>query len=228
MGGGIAQEIAIEHPERVITLTLMSTSLLGDDLPPPADRISKMFSEPAPSPDWTDRAAVIQSFMDMERAFSGSIPVDEERTRAIAGRMFDRTRDVAASMTNHWILEGGDSEPIRPRLGQITAPALVIHGTEDPLFPLPHGEALAREIPGATLLPIEGMGHQMPPPQVWDEVVAAILPVRRPETKSDQRVVDMSSILRVASVPCRRDGFVFLSWCAAPARALWARPCSNG
>src|SRR5687767_930394 len=73
MGGGIALELAIEHPERIITLTVMSTSPGGDDLPPWADHIGKMFREPA-RPDWTDRAAVIESFVDAERAFSGSIP----------------------------------------------------------------------------------------------------------------------------------------------------------
>ena len=75
-------------------------------------------------------------------------------------------------MTNHWILEGGDS-PGRP-VTTIAAPTLVVHGTEDPLFPLGHGEALAREIPGARLLPLEGMGHQMPPPELWDVFVAAV------------------------------------------------------
>jgi pimeloyl-ACP methyl ester carboxylesterase len=71
------------------------------------------------------------------------------------------------------LLEGG--EPVRPRLGEIRAPTLVLHGTEDPLFPCGHGEALAAEIPGARLLPLEGVGHEMPPRPVWDQVVAAIV-----------------------------------------------------
>ncbi len=64
-------------------------------------------------------------------------------------------------MTNHWILEGG--EPMRPRLGEIAAPTLVLHGTDDPLFPYGHGEAL------------EGVGHEMPPRAVWEQVIAEIL-----------------------------------------------------
>ena len=52
-------------------------------------------------------------------------------------------------------------------------PALVIHGTDDPLFPLPHGEALAREIPGAELLVIDGLGHEFPP-SAWEEVLPAL------------------------------------------------------
>ena len=57
----------------------------------------------------------------------------------------------------------------------ITAPTLVLHGTEDPLFPIGHGEALAAEIPGARLVALPGVGHQMPPPAVWDVVVPEIL-----------------------------------------------------
>jgi pimeloyl-ACP methyl ester carboxylesterase len=79
---------------------------------------------------------------------------------------------VPAAASNHWMIGGG--EPIRPRLGEITAPTLVLHGNEDPLFPYGHAEALAREIPGASLVPLPGMGHQMPPYQVWDTVIPAI------------------------------------------------------
>jgi pimeloyl-ACP methyl ester carboxylesterase len=76
-------------------------------------------------------------------------------------------------MKNHWLLEGGGS--LRLRLREIRAAALVLHGTEDPLFPLCHGEALAAEIPGARLLPLDGIGHEMPPRPLWDQVVAAVV-----------------------------------------------------
>lgn len=178
MGGGIAQRLSIEHPERVLSLTLMSTSPGGPggpdnpDLPPISEALAKMFEEPAPGPDWSDRDAVIAYFLTAEHAFSGTIPVDEDRVRRTAGRAFDRS-PVPAAASNHWMIEGG--EPIRPRLGEITAPTLVLHGTEDPLFPYGHAEALAREIPGASLIPLPGMGHQMPPYQVWDTVIPAIV-----------------------------------------------------
>jgi pimeloyl-ACP methyl ester carboxylesterase len=132
-----------------------------------------MFADSAPQSDWADRAAFIAGMIDAERNFAGSYPVDEARITRIAGRMFDRTRDPAASQTNHWILESGD--PVRPRLASVTAPTLVLHGTEDPLFPYPHGEALAQDVPGAQLVPLDRVGHQMPPPEVWDVVIAEIL-----------------------------------------------------
>lgn len=177
MGGGLAQRVALAYPARVLTLTLMSTTLGGpgapdsQDLPPMSDAVAKAFAEPAPGPDWSDRESVIDYFLASERLFAGTIPVDEEQVRAVAGRAFDRSTNPA-SAANHWMM--GSGEPIRATLGDISAPTLVLHGTADPLFPYGHAEALARAIPGATLTPLPGMGHQMPPRAVWDTVIPAI------------------------------------------------------
>jgi pimeloyl-ACP methyl ester carboxylesterase len=179
MGGGIAQRLALDHADRVASLTLTSTSPGGPGLPPMSDELAASFAEPAPQPDWSDRAAVIDHIVDDLRPFAGSLPFDEPHFRALAATIVDRTDNIAASMTNHWILEGGD-EPVRPRLGEIRAPTLVLHGTEDPLLPYAHGEALAREIPGARLVPLERVGHEMPPRPVWDRVVAEILEITAP------------------------------------------------
>jgi pimeloyl-ACP methyl ester carboxylesterase len=176
MGGGIAQEIAIAHPEKVASLTVMSTSLVGpgrSGLPAPEPRVAALFADPAPDPDWADRAAVIDHIVASLDAFAGGYGVDHPRVRRILGRMYDRTTDVAASQTNHWILDGGD--PVDGGPGDISAPTLVVHGTDDPLFPIAHGEAIARAIPGATLLPLPKVGHEFPPEPVWDTVVEAIL-----------------------------------------------------
>jgi pimeloyl-ACP methyl ester carboxylesterase len=176
MGGGLGQRLAIEHPARVRTLTALSTTAVAGDhgeLPRMTDAVAAAFAEPGPEPDWTDRDAVIEHLVEGERLFAGEIPIDEERVRALAARVVDRTTDIAASMTNHWILEPGP--PIRGGMDAITAPTLVLHGTADPLFPFGHGEALARAIPGARLVALPGVGHQMPPEPVWDLVVPAVL-----------------------------------------------------
>ncbi|GLZ79344.1 hypothetical protein Afil01_41510 [Actinorhabdospora filicis] len=179
MGGGMAQRVAVDHPGRLLSLTLMSTSPGGPggpeqpDLPAPTERIQKSFSEPAPEPDWSDREAVVEYVLASLHDFAGGLGVDEARSRATIGRMYDRTTDFAASQTNHWILEGNGVA--RERLSEITVPTLVAHGSDDPLFPLGHGEALAREIPGARLLVLAGGGHEFPPAPVWDVLVPALL-----------------------------------------------------
>lgn len=169
----------MEHPERVRTLTLVATSFGGpasvpwDDLPPSTEALAASFAHPAPDPDWTDRGAVVEHLVAAERPFAGTLPVDEDRLAALVRRAYDRTPDMAAAWKNHWIAEAGP--PLRAGIGSITAPTLVLHGTADPLFPYGHGEALAKEIPGARLVPLRGMGHQMPPPQVWDVLVTEVL-----------------------------------------------------
>lgn len=176
MGGGIAQAMAVGHPDRVATLTLLSTSPGGpgpdNGLPPMADRLRAVFADPAPDPDWTDRDAVVEHLVEGERLFAGPETFDEEAVREVARRVVDRTVEPA-SAANHWQLEGGEDP--RPRLGGITAPTLVIHGSEDPFFPPGHAAALVREIPGAELLLLDGVGHQVPPPPTWDVVVPAML-----------------------------------------------------
>ena len=180
MGGGIAQQIAVDHPDKVATLTVMSTTPAGPiatgqpELPPPDPRLTAFFADPPPPPDWADREAAVAYLLAGVGAFAGDLGVDEARVRAVAARMYDRTVDFAASQTNHWILDGGDGSP-DDRLGGITTPTLVIHGTADPLFPIAHGEALARAIPGAVFLPLPGAGHEHPPPVFWDVVVEALL-----------------------------------------------------
>ncbi|HYU15483.1 MAG TPA: alpha/beta hydrolase [Candidatus Acidoferrum sp.] len=176
MGGGLAQILALEHPDRVASLILMSTSPGGDDLPPMAERLRKSFERPRPEPDWSDRAAVIDHLVAANRPYAGSLPGDEAAERELLGRIFDRTVDMASSAKNHGIMMGDDDdEPLRPRLGRIRAPTLVLHGTEDPLLPYPHAVALAREIPGAVLVAMDKVGHEYPPRAVWDVVIPAIL-----------------------------------------------------
>jgi pimeloyl-ACP methyl ester carboxylesterase len=178
MGGGIAQHIVVRHPDRVASLTLISTSSGGPnrpDMPPPTSAIRAYFDNPPPQPDWADREATITHMVEGEIAFAGEAPVDVEATRALAGRVYDRTRDIAATQTNHWILDGPDS--VSSQLTDVRVPTLILHGTDDPLFPYGHGEALVNQIPGARLVALPRTGHQTPPPHVWDIAVPAILEV---------------------------------------------------
>jgi pimeloyl-ACP methyl ester carboxylesterase len=173
-GGAMAQVMALDHPQRVASLTLIATSPAGPepDLPPMTDEARAAFGAIA-EPDWSDREAVIDYLTEQWRAGAGrSRPFDEQGTRALSARVVDRTRNIESSLRNHYAAEGG--ERWRERLAGLATPTLVVHGTEDPLFPLGHGEALAREIPGAELLALEGAGHELPR-RDWDIVVPAIL-----------------------------------------------------
>lgn len=174
LGGGIA----LEPPNRLRTLCLISTSVCvpaehDRDLPGPTAQVAATFTDPEPGPDWTDRDAVVAYRVEVERPYAGSLGFDEPGYRRLAEKGVDRTRDMAAAMTNHFVLD--DDTPTDCRLDQITAPTLVLHGTTDPMLPMEHGQALAAEIANARFVPLPGVGHQPPPPQLWDLAVAAIL-----------------------------------------------------
>jgi pimeloyl-ACP methyl ester carboxylesterase len=178
MGGGIAQGIALGHRDRLATLTLVGTSPVdgsGSDLPQIAPRLRAALAEPEPEPDFDDREAVIRHLVEIDRPYAGPDTFDEPRRRAIAARVADRSRDVAAGLTNHWlVIEEG--EPVRGRLSELgDLPTLVVHGSEDPLFPPAHGRALAEAIPGARFIELDGVGHELPPPPTWDLFVDALV-----------------------------------------------------
>ena len=125
------------------------------------------------SPPPQDRAGYIQHAVEVFRAFSGgSDKFDETLGKELSANSYDRSfypagfvRQLAA------ILASGDRTE---SLASVTAPTLVIHGANDPLVPLAHGRATARAIPGAKLVVIEGLGHGIAYPTLWDEIVDAI------------------------------------------------------
>lgn len=179
MGGMIAQLVALDHPDRVASLTLVSTSPANPsageaDLPGIANELLAFFDVPPPE-DWSEREPAVEYIVGFSRALAGSgAPFDEAGTRALVNRVIDRTVDMESSMTNHDIVINGP-ERWRARLGEVTTPTLVIHGSDDPLFPLGHGQALAKDIPGAQLLTLDGVGHAELPPPTWAFVVPALL-----------------------------------------------------
>jgi pimeloyl-ACP methyl ester carboxylesterase len=122
--------------------------------------------------DWSDAQSVIDYVVDYSRVLAGGQrPFDEAAVRGLVRRDVERARDFAAAQNHDSI---PDDDRRRGRLSSITAPTLVIHGTADPMFPIGHGEALAEEIPGASLLTLEGAGHGVERPD-WETIVRAIL-----------------------------------------------------
>ncbi|WOC13298.1 alpha/beta fold hydrolase [Gordonia sp. MP11Mi] len=174
MGGGIAQYLGVTAPQRVRTLTLIESSPMGGDpgeLPPPDSSLTAAENELPVVNNWNDASTVIDYRVEAERPYRGSFGFDEDRIRAIATIEFGRAKSIESSLLNHFLVAGEThADP-----SAVTMPTLVIHSDSDPLFPLPHGLALARMIPRATLLRVNGMGHEAPPPKMWDVVIPAIV-----------------------------------------------------
>ena len=173
MGGMISQLLALRHPSRVKSLcSIMSTTgdpAVGHARP---ETLAVLFT---PTP--IERTAAIAWGVETWRMLaSPGFPFDEARVRAGVARAFDRAfyplgsaRQLAAIL----------SAPDRTKdLASIDVPTLVIHGKDDPLIGVSGGEATARAIPGAELVVIDGMGHDLPEalwPRIEDAIVANAL-----------------------------------------------------
>jgi len=192
LGGGIAQLLAVHHPERVLTLTALMTSPMGhssgpawaralsgqdpdpSDLPPPAREflahVMKMASSPPTTPD--DRLAA-----DLETwpVLNGPVrPFDEPAARHLVEQSRRRARDYSAAL--HHDAAGRSMTPDRQApLATVKAPAQVIHGTADPLLPPAHGQALAAQLPAAKLHLVPGMGHSFFSPGLPSTIADLIL-----------------------------------------------------
>jgi pimeloyl-ACP methyl ester carboxylesterase len=171
-GGALAQVLALDHPDRVLSLVLISTSsVLGDDrapLPGPTGELTRFWERTRPDPAVED--AYADHLVAYQRVLAGRRrPFDERLARDVVRRDMDRARNYA-SVQNHELIDG--AKP-RGRLSDVSAPTLVVHGTADPMFPAEHGEALARAIPGARLLLLDGAGHGVEPAD-WETLAAAI------------------------------------------------------
>jgi pimeloyl-ACP methyl ester carboxylesterase len=172
-GGAFAQLLALDFPDRVLSLVLVSTSPAtpGDrGLPPPTQEFGRFLA--TAQVDWSDAGSAIEYLVAYSHMLAGGQrPFDEAAARELVHRDIERARNFAAAR-NHDLLPDGkrSHEP----LSSITVPTLVIHGTADPMFPLGHGQTLAAEIPGARLLSLEGAGHGVGRAD-WEPIVSAIL-----------------------------------------------------
>jgi len=170
MGGMIAQTAAIRYPARLLSLISIYSTTGDPNLPPPQPTALEALMTPPPA----DRQGYIEFNVKTMQAIAGSgFPYDEQFIRDISARAYDRAfypqgvgRQMMAVMTQ---------ENRKPALGSVTVPALVIHGTADPLVPAAHGRDTANAIPGAQLLLVDGLGHELPRiKEPWPQVLDAI------------------------------------------------------
>jgi pimeloyl-ACP methyl ester carboxylesterase len=168
MGGMIAQRMAIHFPERVRTLVSIMSTTGNPTLPPGDPQVMALLTAPRP----TDPQQAIQFAVGIWRALHGpGFPFDEERVRKLviesalrSSHLLGQPRQLLA------ILADGDR---RPELRKLRVPTLVIHGDADPLVPITGGRDTAENIPGARLVAIEGMGHELVE-GVWPRLVEEI------------------------------------------------------
>lgn len=169
MGGMIAQIIAIEFPERVLSLISIMSTTSNPDLPPSTTEATTVLMTP-PEPE---REAHIEQGVEMWRILDGGIlPFDEEFIRNRVARAYDRSfypmgtiRQLAAIISS-----GSRKEALK----SINIPSLVIHGDADPLVPIEGGQDTVDSIQGAKFVRINGMGHNITPnlsPQIISEIL---------------------------------------------------------
>lgn len=173
-GGWVCQLAALDHPDRVRALTLMSTTPTmfeaDADLPGASARLREAWAHPLPDPDWNDSKAVVEYHVEIDRDYAGD-EFDEAHDRAIWTDTVRRSQPMPSGEAT--VDEFEDAPRWRERLAEIRVPTTVVHGTADPMFPIGNGEALARDIPNSRFIALPGGGHDLPP-SVWARVVAAI------------------------------------------------------
>jgi pimeloyl-ACP methyl ester carboxylesterase len=168
MGGMIAQTLAASRPERVLSLTSIMSTTGGRLVGQPALRVMPIFLKQAPR----ERDAFIDHTETLFKTIGSSgIDRDDAELREVAGLMYDRGLDPAGTARQlAAIIASGNRTPA---LRRITAPTVVIHGTADRLVRPSGGRATVRAIPGARLVKVAGMGHDLPR-AAWDQIVTAI------------------------------------------------------
>ena len=167
MGGMIVQSLVTRHPDKIRSLcSVMSTT--GDQSvgQASAEAIGALISPPPANRDEAgDRTLVATKVIG-----SPDFPQEEAVLRERAMAAFDRSNDPVGVARQ---LVGIAASPDRTAdLASVTVPTLVIHGAVDPLIDVSGGEATAKAIPGAELLVIPGMGHDLPP-QLWTQIIDA-------------------------------------------------------
>lgn len=169
LGGMIAQAMAIDHPGRVHSLTLLSSTSGNPSVGQPSAEAMDALVRQRP-PDQT-RQEVIESDLADRRIWATAEHFDADLAREYFGRCFDRARNPAG-MTRQMaaVVTAPDRET---DLARLEVPTLVMHGTEDKLIAPDGGTRLAELIPGSEFVGLEGMGHDLPP-HYWAPVIEAV------------------------------------------------------
>jgi pimeloyl-ACP methyl ester carboxylesterase len=171
MGGMIAQLVAADFPGKTLSLTSIMSSTGNPDLPRATPEALARLNTPAPDPT-KDLEGFLASAVEGAKVMASRYPPDEAAVRAQSLNDFKRCYyPVGFQRQYAGVLASPDR---RPKLKTVTAPTVVIHGDADPLVPLAGGRDTAANIPGAELIVVPGVGHEMPA-AVLDVFVGGIL-----------------------------------------------------
>jgi pimeloyl-ACP methyl ester carboxylesterase len=169
LGGFVAQTLAIERPERVLSLASVMSSTGSSQVGQPTPAAMQVLMTRPPG----DRDGYVEAIVAMRKVIgSTGFDQNEDWIRETAGRAHDR--GVNPDGTQRQLVASICSGSRHDRLGRITVPTVVLHGAADPLIDASGGRATADAIPGARLLIIEGWGHDLPP-GIWEQVADAII-----------------------------------------------------
>jgi pimeloyl-ACP methyl ester carboxylesterase len=158
MGGMIAQVLALRHPRRVWSLTSIMSSTGDPSLPQAQPPVMTLLLESVPR----DQASFVEYSVKLWRTIgSPGFPFDEAAVRARAAQAWQRGVHPPGVLRQLLAILADGSR--RERLRSLRVPTLVIHGEADPLVPIAGGEDTAASVPGARLVRIAGMGHDLPP-----------------------------------------------------------------
>ena len=167
MGGMIAQTLTIDHPSRVAALCSVMSTTGNQEVGRPTSEALEALMTPPPE----DREGAIAAGVRVAHVIGGPL-VDPEWEQVRAARQYDRCFwPQGAAHQMHAITKSGDRTAA---LGAVQCPTTVIHGRVDPLITLSGGEATAAAIPGARLVVLDDMGHDMPEP-LWPVLVDSIV-----------------------------------------------------
>lgn len=174
MGGMIAQLVAANYPDRVLSLTSIMSSTGNPALPPGTPEAMAVLNTPAPHPS-DEEAYGAHSYRTALAIGGPGYPPDEAYIRQRAISDAKRAYDPPGMMRQYAaIIANGDR---REKLKTITAPTVVLHGADDPLVPVAGGRDTAANIPGAELRIIPGWGHDLPP-ALFEKIVEAVCAAR--------------------------------------------------
>lgn len=192
LGGMIVQWLGAHRPERVRTLTVIMSGPLDDDargtlaravageaprpgdLPLPEPSLLRHLAGRARSAPATYEERVAAALETWRVLHGGILPFDEDAARRDVELSLERDPGQATAANHDLAATRMTADRLVP-LSSITAPALVVHGTADPLRPLPHGEAVAERIPGARLRAVPGMGHGFYSPGLPRSIAGIVL-----------------------------------------------------